>query len=97
MRVVHEHVAAHDERNFFLDMVVGMVAASRRVARFSAAREPWKLGSLEEDGDGDDAFGFFVLGVISFSRRVLAHVEAARSAPGAVEGEAEERLRDLLL
>lgn len=98
MRGIHELVDGHQARNFFLDMIVGLAAAARRVDAIAAraAAAPRVPGAPSEPHVFDD----FALGVISFSRTVLRHLEHARVEPGSLEpGVSEEaaRVRDLLL
>src|SRR5262245_56401911 len=106
MRIVHDHVGAHAERNFFLDLVVGLASAARRIetltehARTASARGDGGSNAHESDGlraPSAETFEYFVLGVISFSRRLLAQVNAAKIDPPAMELPREESVRDLLL
>lgn len=96
MRGVHELVDGHQARNFFLDMVVGLAAAARRVEAIAARAEQGPRAPLEPK---DHPFDDFALGVISFSRTLLRHLEGARTTetPSELESSAEARVRDLLL
>jgi hypothetical protein len=92
--VVHEAVSAFEEMNFFGEMILGAAAAARRVERIVARASRRRRAVAPSEHD----FDFFVLGVVSFSRRFLGYVERAAQEGRVADKDAEGTApRDLLL
>jgi hypothetical protein len=97
VRSVHEHVSGVAEQSFFLELVLGLASAARRVEQALTAG---RTSDRPSTGDDEHVFDYFLLGVISFSRSVQRHVAAAAQSRGGARAEPEGgggKIRDLLL
>lgn len=83
MPIIHRVGDAFDDRNPFLQVLLGTIALLHRFRRLlrqhgSPAPEAVTTSSAEPVG-ADESFLYFVLGLISLSRLLMQHASAARA------------------